>query len=187
MSSAVRPPRCVSLSELFTEGYLTQEDIQSGGYVMESTRILAEQNYANRHANESPPRASTRNGDPHPSRRRSPGSVQPQRDPVSGESDAFRRMRETFPPTDSQHGRHQTSLLRGRPAEIQMRRGMTPDERQRVPEKWSFDTCCVCYCRDKDHAARPCFHMCVCRVCSTMLTRCPLCRVPVTSFQRIFS
>ncbi len=40
-----RRPSCVSVSELFTEGFLNERDIRPGGYVFESTRVLAEQQY----------------------------------------------------------------------------------------------------------------------------------------------
>lgn len=178
MRSTLRPPRCVSLSQLFTDGYLTPDDIQAGGYVMESTRILAERHYTSRHTETVLPREVPRE------------RVAPiYSNTTVGEnerSDTNRQTDETLPPANHLDDRPRTSLSRGRPAQIRILRGMTPDERQRVPNKWTFDTCCVCYCRDKDHAARPCFHMCVCQVCSTMLTRCPLCRAPATSFQRIF-
>jgi hypothetical protein len=60
------------------------------------------------------------------------------------------------------------------------------EEKERSPKEWTFDICCICFSRDRDHAAIPCFHLCVCNVCSQRLVKCPLCRKPSTSFHKIY-
>ena len=54
--------------------------------------------------------------------------------------------------------------------------------------------CEVCMDRPKDHIIRPCNHLCICGDCSTILLaappgqrRCPMCRSPITSVERVYS
>jgi hypothetical protein len=52
-------------------------------------------------------------------------------------------------------------------------------------------TCVVCIDATTDHAIVPCGHLCVCSTCGPRLARtrharCPICREPVQSLQRIF-
>ena len=56
----------------------------------------------------------------------------------------------------------------------------------KIPMRFVLDTCCICYSNSKDHAIVPCFHMCVCSVCSKRIHQCPICRGPVDRIQRIF-
>ena len=59
-------------------------------------------------------------------------------------------------------------------------------ETDRIPAAVAPDTCCICYTNSKDHAIVPCFHMCVCSVCSQRIRQCPMCRGSIKRIQRIF-
>ena len=53
------------------------------------------------------------------------------------------------------------------------------------PELSAFPVCVVCMQRHRNVVCIPCFHLCVCQLCSTKLASCPICRKS-TNFQRIF-
>lgn len=46
--------------------------------------------------------------------------------------------------------------------------------------------CCVCLDRRKNIVFAPCYHMCVCLLCSKNLGVCPLCRVTITLRKEIY-
>ena len=46
-------------------------------------------------------------------------------------------------------------------------------------------TCGICFLGEKDHAAVPCGHMCVCMTCSKMLKECPICRTHVSVWVKV--
>lgn len=157
MTHTPRSPRPVSLVELITHGYLSESDVLPGGGVNESRRCRAEQLYL-----ETRPATA-----PHVARH------------------ARRPPRVQQPPTPRPPPRPQTA--RGTSAHvhrIHVRRDAHGSDK--IPTRFVFDTCCICFNRTKDHAVVPCFHMCVCRACSERIQRCPICRGPVDRIQRIF-
>jgi hypothetical protein len=53
------------------------------------------------------------------------------------------------------------------------------------------DQCVVCFDAPKDYALLPCFHMCVCEACASLLTQtrnpsCPICRTAIQQTNRVF-
>jgi len=48
------------------------------------------------------------------------------------------------------------------------------------------NTCVVCLDAVSDHLVIPCGHKCGCSACLSVLTKCPICRGPITSIQRVF-
>jgi hypothetical protein len=173
MNRIVRAPSITSLSQLLSEGYISPNDVRPGGYVTESTRILAEQQYVATMERPSTAPARTRQSYQRPS----PVSIPP---PVSRLVES-RAERDTARITQYNMG-SAAHLYR-----VRVRRELASmEEKERSPKEWTFDTCCICFSRDRDHAAIPCFHLCVCNVCSQRLVKCPLCRKPTTSFHKIY-
>lgn len=141
-----RPPRPVSLAELITLGYLSENDVLPGGHVDESRRRQAEERFL---------------------------ASRPQSAP-------------TRPPPQSSSSRPRTTT-QGSSAHVhrvKVRRRVQGMDR--VPMRMLLDACCICFTNVRDQAVVPCFHMCVCSVCSKHIQHCPLCRCPIERMQRIF-
>lgn len=50
-----------------------------------------------------------------------------------------------------------------------------------------FDDCVICLTEERQLACLPCGHLCACTPCAYSLDSCPICRVKVQSFVRIYS
>ena len=48
------------------------------------------------------------------------------------------------------------------------------------------NTCVICLDAAADHLIVPCGHKYGCSICLSMLTKCPICRSPITSIQCVF-
>jgi hypothetical protein len=51
--------------------------------------------------------------------------------------------------------------------------------------------CVLCFDAPKDHIILPCFHVCVCEACATLLTQmdkpsCPICRTAIQQTNKVF-
>ena len=158
MIQTPRPPCPVSLAELITLGYLTENDVSPDGHVDESRRCRAEQQFLQTRPRTAPVERRRRTPrTPHtPHVRPPPPSSRPQT--ARGSSAHFHR--------------------------IHVRRDVQGTDK--IPVRFVLDTCCICYTNSKDHAIVPCFHMCVCSACSQRIHQCPMCRGPVDRIQRIF-
>lgn len=162
-----RPPG-VSLCELVLHGLITEDDVLPGGKVEEQTRIQAEMRYATL---TEPAEAPTQRTGMRPHTARSHP----------------RPNLETRPRPQTARGLNRTPMLprpiplyrpRSRPIPLPLPPVVTESIGERA--------CCVCREKEKTHAVAPCFHMCVCFACSTLITSCPLCRGPVVSIHRIY-
>jgi len=174
-----RAPGACSLAELFAAGLLTDDDVLPGGFVDEAVRTRAEDAYA----------AATRAG------RATVGGVPPRRPRTSVRRDsrlapaATRRPRSAASSTSAAS----TTLVVGPTSghsvahvhrvRIRAHLGDDAEAAERLPKP--LDVCCICLARDREFAFVPCYHFCVCRVCSARVTRCPLCRDTPRGVQRI--
>jgi hypothetical protein len=53
------------------------------------------------------------------------------------------------------------------------------------------DQCVLCFDAPKDHIILPCFHVCVCEACASLLTQmekpsCPICRTAIQQTNKVF-
>jgi hypothetical protein len=53
------------------------------------------------------------------------------------------------------------------------------------------DQCVLCFDAPKDHIILPCYHVCVCEVCTNLLTQmskptCPICRTAIQHANKVF-
>ena len=53
------------------------------------------------------------------------------------------------------------------------------------------ELCVMCFDAPKDHIILPCFHVCVCEACATLLTQmdkpsCPICRTAIQQTNKVF-
>lgn len=175
---AARRPSPTSVADLFANGLLTLEDVLPGGYVIETARVRAEAQYADvlmRRPQTAHAVPSARPGRPVPAPPATPPSLahaSPRAPPVMSPS------------------RPSTGGARGTTSHVQrvrLRKTLTGDEeRNRLPRALVWDTCCVCYSRERDHASDPCFHLCVCETCSRRLDYCPICRAQSVRFRKIY-
>jgi hypothetical protein len=56
---------------------------------------------------------------------------------------------------------------------------------------YAEDQCVLCFDAPKDHIILPCFHVCVCEACATLLTQtrkpsCPICRTAIQQTNKVF-
>lgn len=158
MIQTPRPPCPVSLAELITLGYLTENDVSPDGHVDESRRCRAERQFLQSRPRTAPPERHRR----------------PPRTPSTP------HVRQP-PPVSRPHTTRGSSAHFHR---IHVRRDVQGTDK--IPVRFVLDTCCICYTNSKDHAIVPCFHMCVCSACSQRIHQCPMCRGPVDRIQRIF-
>lgn len=170
----VRPPG-VSLCELMLHGLITEDDVLPGGKVAEQTRLQAEVQYAAFMA--------TSQATAHP--RRTVNTVRPHTARGFHTQTAEARTR---PQTARGEIRTQGRPLLSRPIPLHRPRprpvSLTPPPN--VSQSIGDRACCICREKEKTHAIAPCFHMCVCSVCSTRISSCPLCRGPLISTHRIY-
>ena len=154
-----RIPGQTSVCQLLTLGILTDADVNCDGTVAEYKRVLAERQYAELFS------TITRPTTAHPLRR---PRVEIQR------------------PSTSRNAYETTAHV----SRIKCLQKMTVDEEDSIKNlqkrQLKLDACCVCYGRTKSYAFVPCFHLCVCEECGRKLNRCPMCREPVKTIQKIY-
>ena len=53
-------------------------------------------------------------------------------------------------------------------------------------DKSAFIQCVICRDRLKDTLLKPCNHICVCETCAGQIEECPLDRMKITSYTKVF-
>ena len=157
-----RIPSQTSVSQLFILGLLDYDDVNRDGTVSEHSRVLAERQYTELHNTR-----TTRPATTHPLRRSR--VIEVQRPSTS---------RNTYDNTSS----HITRIKCLKKLTVNEIDSLKNLEKRQL----KLEACCICYGRTKSHAIVPCFHLCVCEDCGKKINRCPLCREPATTIQKIY-
>jgi hypothetical protein len=75
--------------------------------------------------------------------------------------------------------------------QVQAQLGVPPAAPAPHPDDAEEDQCVMCFDAPKDRIILPCFHVCVCEACATLLTRmskplCPICRTAIQHTNKVF-
>jgi hypothetical protein len=87
--------------------------------------------------------------------------------------------------------RVQSDMLRLQQVQARLGSNVVPPAAP-APHLDAEETLCVlCFDAPKDHIILPCFHVCVCEACATLLTQmdkpsCPICRTAIQQTNKVF-
>lgn len=209
VNSHVRAPSSVSLSQLFSLGFISYESFNMDGSIADSDRIHAESQYANFLSNRGSNQTNQR---PQSSRLSRPSERIPQRPATSRPHHArFNNLHydrtHVRPPTAPSNVRRNSSNANPRPSSSSSNprpssssssirpstsshvfrvKTLKSISDESIPEDVVVQKCCICYTMPRSHAFSPCFHLCVCSTCSSRLSQCPVCRTEISDVHRIY-
>jgi hypothetical protein len=87
--------------------------------------------------------------------------------------------------------RVQNDMLMLQQAQAQLGSSVAPPAAPAPPDDDAVDQCVLCFDAPKDHIILPCYHVCVCEACASLLTQmkkpsCPICRTAIEHTNKVF-